>query len=138
MKIKIKNFHYSGVINLCNAIYPQRMLISDKFKIKENGEKLVKKQATLEELRQEIILSHGGNLEEGIKPDHENYQKCVAELNELFNLEVEVSISVIPLSVLERFEADENTDLDSVLILAGTYKLPVKEEETKEVEFVAE
>lgn len=140
MKVSVKNFQIGFIINLCNALYPQRMLIGDKLKIKENYDKLLKKQNTLDELRKEIILSNGGTLEEGIKKGDENFEKCIGEINDLFNLDVEISISPIKLEVLEKFEAD-NIDLDSVLILSGTYALHVAEnigDDTKEISFTPE
>lgn len=138
MKLTVKNYHIIQVLDLLSELGVQRMLIGDKIKIKENFEKILKKNATIEEMRVEIILSNGGTKEEGIKADHENYPKVIAELNELFNVDTEISIQTIPMDILIRFEVSEKITLESVEILAGTFKLTEVDQEAKEIELQPE
>jgi len=131
MQANFKNKHLIGLIILCDQLIPQRMLIGDKLKLKENREKFFAKYNTIEELRMGIIIDNGGSKEEGLPVDHENHDKAVSEINELLELPVsKFSFSPIKREVLERFEA-ENIDFDSVLILAGEYAPEVKEVEMK-------
>ncbi len=127
MQSNFKNKHLLELILLCDQLFPQRMLIGDKLKIKENREKFLKKYETVQELRIEIIVENGGTKEEGLSETHENHDKAVKEITELMELEVsKFSFTPIKREILERFEAD-NIDLEAVLILAGEYANEEKE-----------
>jgi len=121
MKIKVKNHQIMSVINLCNDIYSQRMNIYDKLKMKENIENLIKKQTILEDLKRDLILC-GGSTD---------------KLDNLFNLEVEISINIMSLDIIKKFETRENTDLNAIAILSGIDYLPEEKEISEENNNVA-
>jgi phosphosulfolactate synthase (CoM biosynthesis protein A) len=108
------------------------MLIGDKLKVKENFDKLINKIKSVEELRLEIIVSNGGSREDGISAEHENYQKCVSEIQELYSTVVEISIQVIPMNVLERFEVSERVTMEAIEILSGSFVLPEEDQKKEE------